>query len=41
MSSTNSHWVEWEGWHQRSRSLGQLGRALPVSTFGETNDATC
>jgi len=30
-----------EGWHQRSRSLGQLGRALPVSTFGEINDATC
>ena len=30
-----------EGWHQRSRSLGHLGRALPVSTFGETNDATC
>ena len=31
----------WEGWHQRSRSLDQLGHALPVSTFGETNDATC
>jgi len=24
-----------EGWHQRSRSLGQLGRALPVSTSGK------
>ena len=33
--------ASWEGWHQRSRSLGQLGRALPVSTFGDTNDATC
>ena len=21
--------------------MGKLGRALPVSTFGETNDATC
>ena len=35
--------LEGEGWHQCSRSLDQLRRALPVSTctFGETNDATC
>jgi len=32
---------DWGGWHQRSRSLDQPGRALIVSTFGETNDATC
>jgi len=31
----------WGGWSQRSRSLDQPGRALLVSTFGETNDATC
>jgi len=32
---------KWGGWHQRSRSLDQPGRALLVSTFGDPNDATC
>ena len=36
----NGSVIDREGWHQRSRSRDQLGRALPVSIRGETNDAT-